>query len=72
MRVIVTKIYGDASLTFHNKQGDIIHVEGFSGYISGKHGPDNGYIRKVPVAECEYSYTTALFDKDFEYLVTHD
>lgn len=49
MKVIVTKLHGDASLTFHNKLGEIIHVEGFS----GKKDSDGGYIRKIPIAECE-------------------
>lgn len=63
MRIIVSKLLGDATVSFYNKNGELIHTEGFFGKC------DSCYERSVPVAAVEYSHTTALFDKQFEYRV---
>lgn len=69
MKVIVTKLYGDASLTFFNKSGEIIHQEAFSGKLSGRNGPSDGYIRPLTVSSCEFSHEVALFTDTFEYVI---
>lgn len=55
MRLLIEKMHGDASFTFYNKQGEVIHVEQVSGKTSGD------YIRSVPVSEAEYGNCKALF-----------
>lgn len=61
MKVIVSKILGDASVMLYNKQGELIHTEQFSGKVSGDHGPVGGYIRNVPVVSTEYGYAKSLY-----------
>lgn len=63
MKIIVSKMHGDAAVTFYNKQGDVIHVEAFYGKTT------SSYIRSVPVDALEYGYTKAVFSGDFEYSV---
>lgn len=72
MRIIVNKLIGidgkggDAQVLFHNRSGEIIHTEGFEGYMTGENG---GYIRKVSIPDVEFGYTTALFSGVFEFVV---
>lgn len=63
MKIQVSKLLGDAAVSFYNKNGELIYTEFFFG------NGDSRYERVVPVAEVEYSHTTALFDKQFEYKV---
>lgn len=68
MRIIVEKLLGDATVYIYNKSGELIYSEGFYGFNRGN-SEDNSYIRNIPVAEIEYGYSKALFDKEFEYKV---
>lgn len=66
MKIVVEKLVGDASVMIYNKQGELIHSEGFYGKT------DTSYIRNIPVSEVEYGHSTGLFDGLFEYRVTHE
>lgn len=63
MKILVSKLLGDATVSIYNKNGDIIHTEVFSGKTN------SSYIRSIPVDAVEYGHSTCLFDKDFEYKV---
>lgn len=67
MKIVVNKLQGDASVNVYNKQGELIHVEGFSGKFTGNNGAL--YNREIPVDPVEYGHTTSLFDGVFEYKV---
>lgn len=67
MRIIVSKLQGDATVNFYNKHGDLIHVEGFFGKFTGNDG--SLYNREIPVDPMEYGHTTCLFNGAFEYKV---
>lgn len=64
MKIIVENMAGDASVTFYNKQGEVIHVEAFYGKTS------TDYIREVPVDPVEYGYTKAVYSGRFKYVVS--
>jgi hypothetical protein len=63
MKILVSKLLGDATVNIYNKNGDLIHTEGFCGKTN------SNYVRSIPVDAVEYGYSTALFNKDFEYKV---
>lgn len=66
MKIQVSKLMGDATVNIYNKQGEMIHTEGFSGKFTG----DNGtYNRVIPVSEVEYGYSQCLHYGPFEYKV---
>lgn len=65
MRIIIKKLLGDASVNIYNKQGDLIHIEGFDGKVES-----GTYERNIPVSEAEYGHSTSLFSKVFEYKVS--
>lgn len=65
MRILVSRMTGDASVTFYNKHGDVIHVEPFYGYTPSQ------YIREVPVDPVEYGYSQAVYSGIFEYEVSY-
>lgn len=66
MKIQVTKLMGDATVNIYNKQGELIHTEGFSGKFTG----DNGtYNRSIPVSEVEYGHSQSLHYGPFEYKV---
>lgn len=67
MKIVVSKLLGDASVQIFNKQGELIHTEGFSGKFTGI---DNAtYNRQIPVDPFEYGHSQSLFDNKFEYKV---
>lgn len=66
MKIFVSKLLGDASVSIYNKSGDLIHVEKFEGKC------DSGYIRKIPVAEVEYGHSKAVWSGAFEYRVVNE
>lgn len=68
MKIVVSKLLGDASVQIFNKQGELIHTEGFHGKFSGV--DSSTYIRQIPVDQFEYGHSQALFDNKFEYKVT--
>lgn len=63
MKIVVSKLLGDACVHIYNKQGELIHKEGFFGKT------DTNYIREIPVDPFEYGHSTSLFDNKFEYKV---
>lgn len=63
MRILVSKLLGDASVMIYNKQGDLIHTEGFHGKT------DSSYERTIPVSIVEFGSSRALFNNKFEYMV---
>lgn len=65
MKILVTKLHGDASVSFFNKQGELVHTEGFAGKVTD----GGGYIRNVPVDFVEYSHAVSLSSGVFEYVV---
>lgn len=66
MKIQVYKLLGDASVSIYNKQGELIHTEGFSGKMSVENGP---YERTIPVSDAEYGYSKSLQFGPFEYKV---
>lgn len=66
MKIQVTKLMGDASVSIFNKTGELIHTESFSGKLSGDHG---SYERSIPVSEVEYGHSQSLQFGPFEYKV---
>lgn len=67
MKIVVSKLLGDASVQIFNKQGELIHTEAFNGKFTGI---DNAkYNRQIPVDPFEYGHSQALFDNKFEYKV---
>lgn len=65
MKIQVTKLLGDASVSIYNKQGELIHIEAFS----GKQGDIGVYERPIPVSEVEYGHSKSLQFGPFEYKV---
>jgi hypothetical protein len=65
MRILISKLLGDASVSIYNKQGDLIHVEGFDGKVSS-----GTYERPIPVSEMEYGHSMAIHSGVFEYKVS--
>lgn len=63
MKVLVENMYGDAAVFIYNKNGEIIHIEGFTGKTK------SSYVRDVPVTELEYSHSNALFTGEFSFKV---
>jgi hypothetical protein len=64
MRIIVEKLFGDASVSIYNKRGELIHVEQFYGKTN------SCYIREIPVSEIEYGHSHSLYSGSaFEYKV---
>jgi hypothetical protein len=63
MRILVDKLYGDATVSIYNKNGELIHTEGFFGKCG------SAYIRQIPVVEVEYGHCQAVFSGEFEYKV---
>lgn len=63
MKILVEKLIGDATVLIYNKQGDLIHTEGFTGKT------DSQYIRSIPVDTSEYGHTKSLYSGEFEYKV---
>lgn len=63
MKIMVESLLGDATVSIYNKQGELIHTEGFYGKT------DSSYIRTIPVAEVEYGHAQALFNGEFKYKV---
>lgn len=55
MKIVVEKLLGDASVNIYNKQGELIHTEGFSGKVL-----TSDYIRSIPVVACEFGSSKAL------------
>lgn len=66
MKIQVTKLLGDASVSIFNKQGELIHTEAFSGKVSGDFG---SYERSIPVDFYEYGHSQSLQFGPFEYKV---
>lgn len=64
MRILVERLTGDATVLIYNKQGELIHTEGFEGKCG------SSYIRSIPVAEVEYGHSKAVFSGYFEYKVS--
>lgn len=63
MKIMVERIVGDATVSFYNKQRELIHVEKFFGKTM------SSYIRVVPVDACEFGYAQALYSGVFDYKV---
>lgn len=63
MRILVEKLLGDASVNIYNKQGELIHIEGFSGKTMSQ------YVREIPVAAVEFGNSKAIFSGEFVYKV---
>lgn len=63
MKIMVESLLGDATVSIYNKQGELIHTEGFYGKT------DSSYIRSIPVSEVEYGHAQALFNGEFKYKV---
>lgn len=63
MKILVDRLVGDATVLIYNKQGELIHTEGFYGKTV------SCYVRDIPVAEVEYGHSHALFSGSFEYKV---
>lgn len=67
MKIVVEKLLGDASVNIYNKQGELIHVEGFSGKVVSA-----DFIRSIPVVPAEFGSSKALVSGSnvFKYRVT--
>lgn len=67
MKIVIEKLLGDASVNIYNKQGELIHTEGFSGK-----GVSANFVRSIPVPSVEYGYSKALVSGSnvFKYRVT--
>lgn len=63
MKILVDRMLGDATVLIYNKQGDLIHTEGFFGKTV------TGYVRDIPVAEVEYGSSRVVFTGEFTYKV---
>lgn len=63
MKILVSKLLGDATVSIYNKNGELIHTEGFFGKTN------SNYVRSIPVDAVEYGHSTCLFNKQFEYKV---
>lgn len=66
MKIVVESLLGDASVNIFNKQGELIHTEGFSGKLVS-----SSYVRTIPVASVEYGSSKALLSgsSTFKYKV---
>lgn len=63
MKIVVEKLLGDATVSVYNKQGELIHVEGFYGKTESQ------YIRQIPVDVVEYGYSRSLNTGEFSYTI---
>lgn len=64
MRILVEKLFGDASVSIYNKSGELIHIEQFYGKTN------SSYIRNIPVSEIEFGHSLSLHSGSaFEYKV---
>lgn len=63
MKIMVDKLLGDASVSFYNKNNELIHTECFYGKA------DSQYIREIPVDPAEFSHSKCLFTSEFSYKV---
>jgi hypothetical protein len=66
MKIFVSKLLGDASVSIYNKFGELLHIENFKGKC------DSGYIRKIPVSEVEFDHSKAIWSGAFEYQITNE
>lgn len=66
MKIRVSKLMGDATVTIYNKLGELIHTESFNGKWAGDQG---SYDRQIPVSEFEYGHSQSLQFGPFEYKV---
>lgn len=55
MKIVIEKLLGDASVNIYNKQGELIHTEGFTGRVVG-----SSFVRSIPVSPVEYGSSKAL------------
>ena len=63
MKIVIEKMLGDASVMIYNKQGELIHTEGFYGKTESQ------YIREIPVARVEFGSSKALHSGLFKYTI---
>lgn len=63
MKLIVTKIVGDALVLFFDKDGHIVHQEPFY----GKFLSDGGYIRELPIGIEDYFEMKSVHSGLFEF-----
>lgn len=63
MRILVSKLVGDATVLIYNKQGELIHSEAFFGKVLSQ------YDRTIPVADVEFGCSKGVFSGEFEYKV---
>lgn len=65
MKILVSRLIGDAAVSIYSKNGELIHVEQFSGKCTSQ------YIRSIPVVEVEYGHSKAVWTGEFEYKVVN-
>lgn len=65
MKIMVEKLLGDASVMIYNKQGELIHTEGFEGKT------ESHYIRHIPVDPIEFGHSKGLYSGVFRYTIVN-
>lgn len=65
MRIIISKLDGDATISIFNKQMKLIHTEGFTGKVTS-----GEYEREIPVSIKEYLFSQVVVSGEIDYRVS--